>query len=181
MRQVVLINGVPASGKSTVAAGFVDYLSNNDVPVAPFSLDIVKECLFSHVGTGDREYNRMLGRASYHSIFASLAVFPERLVPIIDAWHGFQPAQVLQDHLKAAKIDHVVEVWCKVSPAVAAARYRARAAKRSAGHPAASYADELYELTTRARPLALWPVVEIDAESAVGEMQFEAIRAHLRL
>ena len=181
MRKVILINGVPASGKSTVAAGLVDYLTYNGIPAVPFSLDIVKECLFSHVGTGDRDHNRMLGRASYQSIFASLSPFPEELIPIIDAWHGFVPTSVLRDHVAAAKIDHVVEVWCNVSPAVAAERYRARANERMVGHPPESYADELYELASRARPLALGPVVEIDTESTVGEEEFAEILTQLHV
>ena len=179
MKKAILVNGVPASGKSTVAAGLVDYLSNKGIPVVPFSLDTVKECLFAHVGIGDRVHNRILGQASCHCIFASLSAFPEDLIPVIDAWHGFQPASVLRDHLAEAKIDHVVEVWCKISPAVAAERYRARAGLRKEGHPPASYADELYELASRARPLAVGSVVEFDTESTVGEEDFAKILTRL--
>ncbi|MEM1431577.1 MAG: adenylyl-sulfate kinase [Pseudomonadota bacterium] len=164
MRTAVLVNGVPASGKSTLAAKLVRFLTAQGVCAVPLSIDTVKECLFSHIGSGDRDHNRMLGRASYHGIFASIAGFPDHLVPVVDAWHGFQPVTVVKAHLEQARIDHVVELWCSVTPAVAAARYRARASTRRAGHPGASYATELQALAERARPLSLGPVFAADTE-----------------
>ena len=162
MRRAILVNGVPASGKSTVSARLVPALLAAGVPAVPLSLDTVKEALFVHLGAGDREENRRLGRASYQAIFDSIAAFPDDLVPVVDAWHGFQPPEVLRGHLERARIGHVVEVWCRVPPETAAARYRARA--RHPGHPPASYADELYELAGRARPMGFGPVIELDSD-----------------
>ena len=180
MKQAIIVNGVPASGKSTVTRSLTDLLLSEGIAAAPFSLDTVKESLYARLGTGDRAHNRLLGRASYESIFASIAAFHETLLPIVDAWHGFQPACVLRDHVARAGIGRVVEVWCAVSPATAAARYRERAAARHAGHPPASYADELFELTKQARPAALGPVVEIDAERPVSRGDLEAVLVILR-
>ncbi|RMC37801.1 AAA family ATPase [Paracoccus alkanivorans] len=162
MRRAVLVNGVPASGKSTLSRNIVRGLVAAGVPAVPLGLDTVKEGLFAHIGTGDREHNRMLGRASYHAIFNSIAGFPDRLLPVIDAWHGFQPADVLREHLARARIDRAVEIWVTIAPALAAERYRSRSAARHAGHLPASYADELYQLAQRARPMALGPVIEVD-------------------
>ncbi|UUP18211.1 AAA family ATPase [Nitratireductor thuwali] len=164
MRQAIIVNGVPASGKSTVSARLTQALHDADIAAVPLSLDTVKEGLFVHAGTGDREHNRILGRASYQAIFDTIAAFPDRLVPVIDAWHGFQPESVLRDHIARARIERVIELWCRVSPETAAARYRARTAGRHAGHPPASYADELFELTKHAKPFAIGSVVEIDTE-----------------
>jgi len=166
MRRAVLVNGVPASGKSTVARRLVADLSARGLAAVPLSLDIVKEGLFAEIGTGDRAYNRMLGRASYHAIFDTLGGFPDTLLPGIDAWHGFQPPQVLRGHLDRAGVARVVEVWVAVAPALAAERYRTRAAHRAAGHPPASYADELRDLAARARPMGLGPVIEVDGDGA---------------
>lgn len=172
MRRVILVNGVPASGKSTVSRHLVEALTRDGVAAVPLTLDTVKEGLFAHVGTGDREHNRMLGRASYHSIFSTIAAFPDHLLPVVDAWHGFQPAAVLSGHLARAKVDQVIEVWCEVAPATAAARYRARAGERHAGHLPASYADELFRLAGTAGPMGFGPVVRItgDAEQRGGEL-----------
>ncbi|KPP86329.1 MAG: putative kinase [Rhodobacteraceae bacterium HLUCCA08] len=166
MRAAVLVNGVPASGKSTIADALVGGLTSRGIAAVPLSLDMVKEGLFAHIGTGDRTHNRMLGRASYEAIFNSIAGFSDRLLPVVDAWHGFQPVEVLQGHLQRARIDRTVEVWVAVPPQVAAARYRARAATRRAGHPPGSYADELFDLAGRARPFGLGPVIEVDGTAA---------------
>ena len=167
MKQAILINGVPASGKSTVGTQVVSALSKAGIASVPFAIDTVKEALFAEIGTGDREYNRMLGRASYHAIFASIAEFPNTLLPIIDAWHGFQPREVLEAHLARAQIDHVVELWVSVSPETAAARYRERCKTRHAGHLPASYAEELFELAGRAKPMGFGEVITIDSETAL--------------
>ncbi|RNF33576.1 ROK family protein [Paracoccus methylarcula] len=148
-------------------AGVIGALVAQGVAAVPLGLDIVKEGLFTHIGTGDRAHNRMLGRASYHAIFNSVAGFPDNLVPVIDAWHGFQPEEVLREHVARARIDRLVEIWVAIGPALAAERYRARSATRHAGHLPASYADELYRLAERARPMALGPVIEIDGAAPV--------------
>lgn len=179
MKRAILVNGVPASGKSTVTRHLVDLLDARGIPAVPLTLDTVKEGLFAHIGTGDRAHNRMLGRASYHAIFASIAAFPPRLLPVVDAWHGFEPPEVLGAHLERAGISDVVEVWCAVRPATAAARYRARAATRHAGHLPESYADELFELAGRARPTGRGPVVTIDTEDALTDDAFAPLWALL--
>lgn len=175
MKQAIIVNGVPASGKSTVATALVQALTDRGVAAVPLTLDTVKEGLFVHVGTGDRAHNRMLGRASYHAIFNTIAAFPASLVPVIDAWHGFEPKDVLRDHVARAGIDRVIEVWCSVSPATAAARYRARAQIRHTGHLPSSYADELFELAGRARPMSLGPVLHVDAENPLDPSLFDDI------
>lgn len=154
MRTAILVNGVPASGKSTLTARLARDLVAHGVAAVPLGLDTVKEALFEHVGAGDRDHNRMLGRASYRAIFDAIGAFPPSLVPVIDAWHGFQPPRFVREHVERAGIERLVEVWCEVDPALAARRYRARSADRRPGHPPASYADELEVLAAAAGPLA---------------------------
>ena len=74
------------------------------------TLDTIKEAFFAHLGTGDREYNRELGKASYRAIFALTADFPDGATVVVDAWFGFQPFDVLQDHLVRAGITQVAEI-----------------------------------------------------------------------
>lgn len=179
MKRAILINGVPASGKSTVTRRLVSALETRGVHAVPLGLDTVKEGLFAQIGTGDREHNRMLGRASYHAIFNLVAEMPDSLIPVIDAWHGFQPESVLRDHLARAGVARMVEVWVGIPPEEAARRYRARAGKRASGHLPASYADELFELAGKARPVSLGPVIEIDGTAPLPEDLAERVLASL--
>ena len=180
MKQAILVNGVPASGKSTLTDRLTRRLLEEGVPAVPLSLDAIKTGLFLHLGSGDRLRNRMLGRASYQAIFDTVAGFPEQLVPVIDAWHGFQDIGVVRDHLSRAGLSRVIEVWCAIEPATAAARYRVRSADRHPGHPPASYADELQDLAARATPLSLGPVVMVPTEDPTPVATFARIRDLLR-
>lgn len=180
MKQAILLNGVPASGKSRLGGELLPLLAQAGFCAVPLTLDTIKEGLFSQIGTGDRDHNRMLGRASYHAIFNTIAAFPDDLMPVVDAWHGFQPRAVLQSHLDRAGIERVVEIWCAVTPQTAAARYRARAGERDSGHLPASYADELFTLAQTARPMGFGPVIEVDGAAAMPVDLSARILAELR-
>jgi glucokinase len=157
MKRALLVNGVPASGKSTVARAVSQA---EGWPL--FTLDTVKEALFAHLGAGDRGYNRLLGKASYQAIFAVLADSPQNTVAVIDAWFGFQPPEVLTGHLARAGIAQTAEIWCHAPGRVVGERYRARLAERHAGHLGESYVPELVALADSARPLGRFPVHDID-------------------
>ena len=133
------------------------------------TLDTVKEAFFDHLGIGDRDHNRLLGKASYQAIFSTIAGFPEGLGAIVDAWHRFQPLEVLQGHLARASAGPVLEVWCHAPPEVIAERYRARASVRHKGHPPASFAEELAELAARATPLGVGPTIDVATDREVDE------------
>lgn len=157
MKQAVLINGVPASGKSTAARALSQA---QGWPL--LTLDTVKEAFFEHLGTGDRDYNRLLGKASYQAIFALVADFPDSVTTVVDAWFGFQPAEVLEKHLVRAGIGGIAEIWCHAPAEIIGERYRSRLAERHSGHLGASYVPELIELARRARPLGNYPLFEVD-------------------
>jgi len=180
VKRAILVNGVPASGKTTFADRLTRFLIAEGIVAVPLGLDIVKEALFAQLGAGDREHNRMLGRASYQAIFDTVARFDGVLVPVIDAWHGFQPENVVREHVARAGIDEVIQVWCAASPETAAARYRARGPARHPGHPPVSYAEELRELAEKAAPLSLGTVVRVDCETEVPLATLVAIRDLLR-
>lgn len=162
MRRAVLVNGVPASGKSTVARALAQRL---DCPL--LALDTVKEALFGQLGIGDREYNRKLGRASYAAIWALVSEFPRGCVVVVDAWFGFQPIEVLRGHLRHAGIGGVVEVWCHAPPDSIAQRYAERCLTRSAGHLGLDYVPELRELAGKALPLRLGTLIDADTSAPI--------------
>ncbi len=156
-RTAILVNGVPASGKSTVSRRIAAALA---VPL--LALDTVKEALFAELGTGDRLHNRRFGRASYGAIWALVGEFPVDATVVVDAWFGFQPLELLQGHLSRAGVTRTVEVWCTAPPEVIAQRYADRAAARHAGHLGLDYVPELRALAASARPLGIGPVVPVD-------------------
>jgi glucokinase len=157
MKRLILVNGVPASGKSTVARAIAD---QGAWPL--LALDTIKEALFAHLGTGDREYNRLLGRASYQAMFALAAEFPDGMTIVMDAWFGFQPEDILMSHLALAGQPSVFQVWCHASPSVIGERYAARVSGRSGGHLGMDYVPELIALAARAAPLKDYPAYQTD-------------------
>ncbi|WP_245504293.1 AAA family ATPase [Lichenihabitans psoromatis] len=162
MKTAILVNGIPASGKSTVARGVADRLG---CPL--MTLDTIKDPLFEHVGVGDREHNRMLGRASYAIIFKAIGDWPDPAIVVIDAWFGFQPVEVLDAHLVAAGIGRTAEIWCHAPAGVVAERYRARLGTRSVGHPGEAYLPELIALSARATPIGGRPRFDVETTQPI--------------
>jgi glucokinase len=157
MKRVLLVNGVPASGKSTVARAI------SQIEGWPLlTLDTIKEAFFAHLGTGDRDYNRRFGKASYQAIFSLIADFPDNATAVVDAWFGFQPPDVLTGHLARAGVTRVAEIWCHAPGETVGVRYRARLGERHAGHLGAAYVPELIALADSARPLGAYPLLDID-------------------
>ena len=161
-RTAILVNGVPASGKSTVSRRIAAELA---LPL--LALDTVKEALFAELGTGDRLHNRRFGRASYGAIWALVGEFPAQSAVVVDAWFGFQPLELLQGHLSRAAVTRSVEIWCTAPPEVIAQRYADRARQRHEGHLGLDYVAELRELAARARPLDIGLVIPVDTSMAV--------------
>ena len=156
-KRLLMVNGVPASGKSALAHSLSE---RTGWPV--LALDTVKTPFLELIDGVDRGFNRTLGRASYKSIFSIIRDAPEGATFIVDAWFGFQPISVLQEHVDTAGITSVVELWCHAPPEVVAQRYSERASHRVPGHPGASYVPELIELAKRAQPCRLGPVLDVD-------------------
>lgn len=156
-KRLLMVNGVPASGKSCLAHGLSE---RTGWPV--LALDTVKTPFLELIEGIDRAFNRTLGLASYKSIFSIIQEAPQGATVIVDAWFGFQPLSVLQEHIGMAGITSVAELWCHAPPEVVAQRYSDRASHRVAGHPGASYVPELIELAKRAQPSSLGPVLDVD-------------------
>lgn len=166
-RRAVLVNGIPASGKSTVSRGVADRMG---WPL--LALDTIKNPFLEVLGGGDREFNRTLGRASYQAIWSVVGEAPAGTTVIVDAWFGFQPRQLLEDHLRKAGVERTAEIWCHAPGEVLAERYRARLDQRPAGHPGAAYIPELIELASRAEPLRRGPLFDVDTTKPID---FDAI------
>ena len=152
-KRVVLVNGIPASGKSTVAVEL-----SKRTGWLHLSLDGIKNPFLQLIDGVDRAFNRVLGRASYQAIWSIVADAPPGSTFIIDAWFGFQPKEVLRNYLIQANVTRLAEVWCDISGELAAERYLARLDQRLPGHPGKEYVPELIALANRAEPMAFGPV-----------------------
>jgi len=166
MNRYVIISGVPASGKSTVARAIAQKLA---LPV--FDKDDFLESMFEGHGIGDTESRRTFSRAADQE-FRSRA---ERSSgAIITSWwkHPLSssdsgtPIEWLAS-LRGSR----VEVYCRCSPAVAAKRFLER--RRHPGHLDSqwSYAELLARFTQDASlgPLGVGYLVVVQTD---GEIEF---------
>lgn len=161
-RRIVMINGVPASGKSGVAQAL-----SHATGWPLLTLDTIKAPFLRELSPVDRVMNRTLGRASFDAIFDLIAAAPGGTF-IIDAWFGFQPPEVLRAGLTRAGVGLLVEIWCHSPPEIVGARYGARVATRDPGHPGIDYVPELVALAGRAGPMAFGPVLRVETMGPVA-------------
>ena len=149
-RPCVIVNGPPASGKSTLAAGLA---AATGWPL--LEKDLFKETLFDSLGAGDREWSRRLGRASIALMYRVAAVLP---VVILDS--VFTPELARRDLARP-----VLEVFCRCPPALAERRFRERQASRHPGHVSGGVDFAAWADTA---PVGLGPVLEVDTSEPVG-------------
>jgi len=168
-KRLVLVNGVPASGKSGVARALSDATG---WPI--LSIDTVKNPFLAEIEGVDRPFNRKLGRASMAAMFALAREAPAGTTFVLDAWFGFQPRDFLDPLLADAGVGSVVELWCSAPPETIGARYAARVADRPAGHPGFDYVPELIALATRARPLDIGLRLDIDTTGPLDPASLSA-------
>ena len=143
-KTAILINGIPASGKSTITRLLAETFS---LPV--LTIDGIKEPFMARLAPVDRPMNRQLGCAAYEVIWSIVGASPASMVWLIDAWFGFQPRETLQRLLQQAGVEQVIEVWNHISPELAAGPPRRRifagagpAGRAGAAHVARTCTDD---------------------------------------
>lgn len=156
-RKAILVNGPPASGKTTIAEALAAHFR---LPI--LARDAVQEALYDTLGTGDREYNRLLGRAGMAVIWRMLQHFPPDAIVIIDTWCRYPPFDWLTDGLKSAGITRFVEVFCWAQGDVLVQRYLSRVGLRHPGHPGQELAPELIDVAKKAKPTGLADALFVD-------------------
>jgi cytidylate kinase len=148
----VLVDGPPASGKSTVAPELAAALG---LPV--IAKDTIKEALMGILPVPDVAASQRIGRAAVEAMFAVAMASPVGAVVESNFYRSYATPSLL------ALPGVVIEVFCRCPPEVRLARYRARTASRAAGHLDAERTEDELTNPDITEPVAAgWPVIEID-------------------
>ncbi len=154
---VVLVNGVPGSGKTTLATPLSEALG-----ATLLTKDALKQALAS---VTDHRLHGALGAIAMDTVWR-LAARVDGLT-VVDSW-WFRPRDLrfARSGLQVAKAERVVEVWCDAPIEVARARYEHRV--RDAAHnDRRDMSEEWSAWQTDGRPLAISTVVTVDTTTAV--------------
>lgn len=173
MASLIVINGAPGVGKTTLLKWLAPKL---DMPA--IAKDDFKDFLFDRLGYSDRDWSRILGRASVEMLYDVADEFlnANKSIIIENAFwpeYSKQPLAELANKHKAT----LIEVYCSADDEVRMQRFRDRAegGQRHDGH-----VDNLATLrdVTQYGPLAIGDVIEVDlthAETALYEHVYEQL------
>jgi predicted kinase len=170
---LVLVNGLPGSGKTTLASGLTGPLG-----AVLLSKDAVKEALAELLP--DPVAVPALGAVAMGTAWNLAARHPGAI--ILESW-WFRPRdlQIAEASLRSLGTVPAVEIWCDVAADIARIRYATRV--RGALYDDARHlVDDWDDWAARAAPLALTPVLTIDTRRPVDiEQLARAVRERLAL
>lgn len=171
----IIVTGRPAAGKSTLAAWLGTQLG---FPV--LGKDAIKEILFAELGWRDREWSKMLGRASVELLYylARTLLASGTSILIENAFHPELASPILRTIAQETR-SAIIQIICQADNEVLFQRFQQRdtAGLRHAGHVDAQSLDELRATLTQNRPVQLGldsPVIEIDTTDFAA-VHYEAI------
>jgi len=156
-RLFVIVDGPPASGKTTLARPLAVCLG---LPL--LAKDRIKDTLMEVLPPPDVEASRVLGRAAVAAMLAVAVDSPVGAVLESNFYRSRAARELGQ------LPGPIVEVFCRCDRQVALNRYRLRAGTRSAGHFDALRTDEEIWNPEISEPVAAgWPVIEVDTSQPV--------------
>jgi predicted kinase len=163
-RALILVNGLPGAGKSTLAVKLAALLG---CPV--LSKDAVKES-FADL-TGEMVPGSDLGAIAMESVW-SLAAAVEDGAVIENFWVASRDHDFAREGVERSGAARVVEVWCDAPADLIRARFE--------GRPRPSVHSAWDESWISATPLEIWPVVRVDTSKSVDmDALLPELAAHL--
>ena len=163
---MVLVNGLPAAGKSTLAPHLATSLG---VPL--LSKDVIKEAHADVLGSaspvaGDqREWNRLLGAAASETMWRLLAAATPGAI-LESSWRA-DVRHLVTAGLSHARLGGAAEVWCHAPIGLLRERFRRRWNSTHASHGVEPDEEEWAQMVRHAEPLALGPVFHVDTSEPV--------------
>jgi predicted kinase len=154
--EVIMINGLPGSGKTTVGA-----LLATAIPAPVLSKDALKEQLAEADGMAPSR----LGTAASELMWTRACAY-SGLVIVESWWYKPRDAQFAADGLRRCGADRAVEVWCHAPVDVVRERYRRRS--RNTLHRDRERLATDWETWARsAEPLGVTPVITLSTIATV--------------
>lgn len=154
--RLILVNGLPGAGKSTLAAELA-----RELDCVVLSKDRIKEALADAV----RGLDPSLGAIAMETMWALAARLPD-LVVAESWWFAPRDRDFLAQGLATACVRSSVEVWCDVPVETARARYEQRRRHR-VHRDDRDMAVEWRRWAEGGEPVALGPVVRVGTSGPV--------------